>query len=68
VYKPRNYLTKEFPELLAPNREAVEVLELGCGYGSAIFPILAESPNVHAQVSSKTPRTMPRGVALSCAM
>lgn len=28
----------------------MEVLELGCGYGSAIFPILAECPNVHAQV------------------
>ncbi|KAG7385581.1 Methyltransferase-like protein 6 [Phytophthora boehmeriae] len=50
VYKPRNYLVKEFPELYAPDRGAVEVLELGCGYGSAIFPILAECPNVHAQV------------------
>ncbi|EGZ24667.1 hypothetical protein PHYSODRAFT_487522 [Phytophthora sojae] len=51
VYKPRNYLVKEFPELYAPEREVVvEVLELGCGYGSAIFPILAECPNVHAQV------------------
>ncbi|RLN80355.1 hypothetical protein BBJ28_00012616 [Nothophytophthora sp. Chile5] len=50
VYKPRNYLVKEFPELSQPDREAVHVLELGCGYGSAIFPILAECPNVHAQV------------------
>ncbi|ETO69083.1 hypothetical protein F442_14054 [Phytophthora nicotianae P10297] len=50
VYKPRNYLVKEFPELYAPEREVVEVLELGCGYGSAIFPILAECPNIHAQV------------------
>ncbi|KAG1705194.1 hypothetical protein DVH05_004127 [Phytophthora capsici] len=50
VYKPRNYLVKEFPELNTPELEAVEVLELGCGYGSAIFPILAECLNVHAQV------------------
>ncbi|CAH0519098.1 unnamed protein product [Peronospora belbahrii] len=51
VYKPRNYLVKEFPELCAaPERQVVEVLELGCGYGSAIFPILAACPNVHAQV------------------
>ncbi|KAE9027946.1 hypothetical protein PR003_g2950 [Phytophthora rubi] len=50
VYKPRNYLVKEFPELYAPERDVVEVLELGCGYGSAIFPILAECANVHAQV------------------
>lgn len=28
----------------------VVVLELGCGYGSAIFPILAECPKVRAQV------------------
>ncbi|CAI5745792.1 unnamed protein product [Peronospora destructor] len=50
VYKPRNYLVKEFPELCTSEREVVEVLELGCGYGSAIFPILAQCPNVHAQV------------------
>ncbi|KAK1934246.1 Methyltransferase-like protein 6 [Phytophthora citrophthora] len=50
VYKPRNYLVKEFPELSTPELETLEVLELGCGYGSAIFPILAECSNVHAQV------------------
>uniref|UniRef100_M4B584 tRNA N(3)-methylcytidine methyltransferase n=1 Tax=Hyaloperonospora arabidopsidis (strain Emoy2) TaxID=559515 RepID=M4B584_HYAAE len=50
VYKPRNYLVREFPELCVLEREVVEVLELGCGYGSAIFPILAECPNVRAQV------------------
>ncbi|RHZ32950.1 hypothetical protein DYB31_005684, partial [Aphanomyces astaci] len=26
------------------------VLEVGCGYGSAIFPLLAESPSMHAHV------------------
>ncbi|TDH70841.1 hypothetical protein CCR75_005550 [Bremia lactucae] len=50
VYKPRNYLVKEFPELSSSEFKAIEVLELGCGYGSAIFPILAECSNVHAQV------------------
>ncbi|KAL8021189.1 putative electron transfer flavoprotein-ubiquinone oxidoreductase [Plasmopara halstedii] len=50
AYKPRNYLIKEFPELDSPDREVIEVLELGCGYGSTIFPILAKCPNVHAQV------------------
>ncbi|KAI9990324.1 hypothetical protein PInf_021134 [Phytophthora infestans] len=50
VYKPRNYLVKEFPELYSPEHAELEVLELGCGYGSAIFPILAECPNIHAQV------------------
>ena len=50
MYKPRNYLVKEFPELCTSKCEVVEVLELGCGYGSAIFPILAQCPKVHAQV------------------
>ncbi|CAI5742700.1 unnamed protein product [Hyaloperonospora brassicae] len=50
VYRPRNYLVTAFPELCAPERNAVDVLELGCGYGSAIFPILATYPNVRAQV------------------
>ncbi|GLE06175.1 hypothetical protein PINS_up015386 [Pythium insidiosum] len=31
-------------------RGQVRVLEVGCGYGSAIFPILAECPNVVADV------------------
>lgn len=87
MYKPRNYLVKEFPELLTmvrrrcpwsattrpfalalslpdeltslihhfflnqrQDRDVVELLELGCGYGSAVFPILAACPNVRAQV------------------
>ncbi|OQR87393.1 methyltransferase domain-containing protein [Achlya hypogyna] len=46
VYKPRNYLSKEFPELLS----ATSVLEVGCGYGSAIFPLLAQCPTMRAHV------------------
>ncbi|OQR80621.1 methyltransferase domain-containing protein [Thraustotheca clavata] len=47
VYKPRNYLYKEFPELLKDN---LTLLEIGCGYGSAIFPLLAQSPSMFAHV------------------
>uniref|UniRef100_K3X6L9 Methyltransferase type 12 domain-containing protein n=1 Tax=Globisporangium ultimum (strain ATCC 200006 / CBS 805.95 / DAOM BR144) TaxID=431595 RepID=K3X6L9_GLOUD len=50
VYKPRNYLVQEFPELTSMEQDTVQLLELGCGYGSAVFPILAECPKVHAQV------------------
>lgn len=87
AYKPRNYLVKEFPELLtmvrslrerAPSldkrskrwresatrrcsrvfvcgvvsqeKDEIQLLELGCGYGSAVFPILDECPKVRAQV------------------
>ncbi|EQC26059.1 hypothetical protein SDRG_16078 [Saprolegnia diclina VS20] len=48
VYKPRNYLGKEFPELVTT--APIRVLEVGCGYGSAIFPLLAQSPAMHADV------------------
>lgn len=34
----------------AQHPEPLRVLELGCGYGSAIFPILDECPHVHASV------------------
>ncbi|TYZ57359.1 hypothetical protein PybrP1_012959 [[Pythium] brassicae (nom. inval.)] len=50
AYKSRNYLVKEFPELLTMEKDEIQLLELGCGYGSAVFPILDECPNVRAQV------------------
>ncbi|KAF0687605.1 Aste57867_20664 [Aphanomyces stellatus] len=54
VYKPRNYLSKEFPDL----RSATSVLEVGCGYGSAIFPLLAECPSMHAHVCDFSPHAI----------
>ncbi|KAG9399230.1 Methyltransferase-like protein 6 [Aphanomyces cochlioides] len=54
VYKPRNYLSKEFPEL----RSANTVLEVGCGYGSAIFPLLAECPSMFAHVCDFSPHAI----------
>ncbi|ETW06382.1 hypothetical protein, variant [Aphanomyces invadans] len=54
VYKPRNYLTKEFPDLIT----ATKVLEVGCGYGSAIFPLLAECPSMHAHVFDFSPHAI----------
>ncbi|DAZ97963.1 TPA: LOW QUALITY PROTEIN: hypothetical protein N0F65_006388 [Lagenidium giganteum] len=52
VYKPRNYLVKEFPELIEMGKEQdrVELVEIGCGYGSSVLPILQVSPKIHAQV------------------
>lgn len=32
------------------DKEEIQLLELGCGYGSAVFPILDECPKVRAQV------------------
>ncbi|KAF0707330.1 hypothetical protein AaE_013661 [Aphanomyces astaci] len=59
VYKPRNYLSKEFPDLLVSLLQtARNVLEVGCGYGSAIFPLLAESPSMHAHVFDFSPHAI----------
>lgn len=43
-FKERRYLTKEFPELL----QAENLLEVGCGTGSSVVPIVRE--NKHAVV------------------
>eukprot|EP00250_Pteridium_aquilinum_P005961 c15970_g1_i2 orf=115-450(+) len=38
-FKERRYLVKEFPDLLASDR-ALKILEIGCGTGSSVLPIL----------------------------
>lgn len=49
AYKNRRYLRDEFPELgaLAGGHAPVRVLEVGCGPGSAVFPLLAQFPSAH---------------------
>ncbi|KAI5083842.1 hypothetical protein GOP47_0000011 [Adiantum capillus-veneris] len=38
-FKERRYLVKEFPDLLASDR-VLNILEVGCGTGSSVLPIL----------------------------
>lgn len=38
-FKERRYLVKEFPELLAAEK-TLKVLEIGCGTGSSVLPVL----------------------------
>lgn len=38
-FKERRYLVKEFPDLLASDR-VLNILEIGCGTGSSVLPIL----------------------------
>lgn len=39
-FKERRYLVKEFPDLLASDRAELKVLEIGCGTGSSVLPVL----------------------------
>ncbi|KAJ4805645.1 Methyltransferase [Rhynchospora pubera] len=44
-FKERRYLLKEFPELLSCH-DSVKVLEVGCGNGSTVLPILRARESV----------------------
>lgn len=44
-FKERRYLLKEFPELVSCKEENSKVLEVGCGNGSTVLPILRGNEN-----------------------
>ena len=53
-YKDRHYIVKEFQEL----HSCSLLLEVGCGVGNAIFPILEEVPSLRAQVCDFSERAI----------
>ena len=42
-FKDRHWTCREFPELLTPNSR---LLEVGCGVGNFVFPLLDENPSI----------------------
>ncbi|KAI8912827.1 S-adenosyl-L-methionine-dependent methyltransferase [Gorgonomyces haynaldii] len=44
-FKDRNWLRLEFPELFEPKQ--TEIIELGCGVGNTVYPLLESHPTVH---------------------
>ncbi|ETW78806.1 hypothetical protein HETIRDRAFT_478113 [Heterobasidion irregulare TC 32-1] len=52
-FKNRKWLPLEFPELVAaaqPSAGPQTVVEIGCGAGNSIFPLLAQNTNPHLSI------------------
>lgn len=55
AYKDRHYLGQELPEL-ADGSTARTVLELGCGVGNTVFPMLEANPSLFAYAVDFSPK------------
>eukprot|EP00611_Tribonema_gayanum_P017690 TRINITY_DN3049_c0_g1_i1.p1 TRINITY_DN3049_c0_g1~~TRINITY_DN3049_c0_g1_i1.p1 ORF type:complete len:251 (+),score=80.69 TRINITY_DN3049_c0_g1_i1:1174-1926(+) len=60
VYKPRRYVTKVWPQLVDPRAGIARILELGCGYGSTLLPLLQLAPHLSAVGSDVSPLVVER--------
>ncbi|KAI9596148.1 S-adenosyl-L-methionine-dependent methyltransferase [Syncephalis fuscata] len=49
-FKDRRWLRIEFPELFEVTNEPRTVLEIGCGAGNTLFPLLAANPDPNLRV------------------
>eukprot|EP00298_Acanthocystis_sp_HF-20_P021746 c28324_g1_i2.p1 GENE.c28324_g1_i2~~c28324_g1_i2.p1 ORF type:complete len:125 (+),score=33.58 c28324_g1_i2:21-395(+) len=45
-FKDRHYLHREFPELLIESETPLKLVEIGCGVGNTVFPLLEVNPNL----------------------
>jgi len=48
AYRDRNWINDEFPELskVDPASSRKKFLELGCGVGNSLFPVLSQNPHL----------------------
>ncbi|KAK9814946.1 hypothetical protein WJX73_002785 [Symbiochloris irregularis] len=54
-FKDRNYLHRECPHLL---KEGANILEVGCGVGNAVFPLLDYNPTAFVYACDFSPRAI----------
>ncbi|XP_015694482.1 tRNA N(3)-methylcytidine methyltransferase METTL6 isoform X2 [Oryza brachyantha] len=63
-FKERRYLLKEFPELNSKGSE--NVLEVGCGNGSTVVPILRSSPGITVYACDCSKETLEKTNEIVC--
>eukprot|EP00731_Ephydatia_muelleri_P007755 Em0004g93a len=61
-FKDRHWITREFPELLQ-NVSQIDarnpvLLEVGCGVGNTVYPLLEENPNMFIYACDFSPRAI----------
>jgi len=57
-FKDRHYLDQEFPQIFEPSPEPKHLLEVGCGVGNTIFPLLRHVPHLHVHGIDFSPRAI----------
>lgn len=57
-FKDRHWTTREFSELLGDNNHQKHILEIGCGVGNLIYPLIADGLNAMFYACDFSPRAI----------